>query len=161
MNARVPRSVRTVVEALQRDLPDGCRPRDRLTLVVKRVGEDETDHRELAERARTALAGEPACNARLGRLGAFDADGTPVVHLRVESPGLRALHHRLCRAFDPVPAIEGEAYVPHVTLGRGGDWSAVEALCERDVEPVEWTVSDLLLWSNRWREPVASLALGR
>ena len=160
LNARVPSAVETLARRLQPDLPDDCRPRDRLTLVVKRVGEGETDHRELAAYCREALAGEPACSACVAGLGAFDADGGPVVHLRVESPGLLALHRRLCRAFDPVPGIEGEEYAPHVTLGRGGDPEAARRFCERDVDPVEWTVSELLLWSNRWREPVATLPLG-
>nr|WP_282594590.1 2'-5' RNA ligase family protein [Halomarina salina] len=164
MNAPIPTAAETVVQELQTDLPADCRPRDRLTLVVKRVGEGETDHRELAARCRDALSGEPRCAARVAGVDVFDADdGGPVLHLRVDSPGLRALHRRLCRAFDPVPVIEGEDYVPHVTLGRGGDPDAVQRFRERydgQVDPVEWTVSDLLLWSNRWREPVATLPLG-
>nr|WP_233265082.1 2'-5' RNA ligase family protein [Halomarina oriensis] len=161
MNAPIPADVETVARELQADLPEGCRPRDRLTLVVKRVGEGETDHRELAGRAREALSGASASHARLGGVGTFGDENGPVVHLRVESPDLERLHRRLCRSFDPVPDIESENYVPHVTLGRGGDAGAGTSFCEREVEPVEWQVSDLLLWSNRWREPVTSLALGR
>ena len=160
LNAPVPSAVEALARRLQADLPDDCRPRDRLTLVGKRVGEGETDHRKLAARCREALAGERACAARVGALDAFDAGGGPVVFLRVESPGLVALHRRLCRTFDPVPDVEGDDYVPHVTLGRGGDPGAVRRFCEREVDAVEWTVSELLLWSNRWREPVATLPLG-
>jgi len=161
LNASVPPEVETIAREWQADLPGDWRPRDRLTLVVKRVGEGETDHRTLAGRAREALLGASPCRARLGSVGTFDADTGPVAYLRVEIPGLEALHRRLCRSFDAVPGIEGEDYVPHVTLGRGGDPDAVAALRERPVEPVEWTVSELLLWSNRWREPVATLPLGR
>jgi 2'-5' RNA ligase len=160
LNAPVPPEVETIARERQADLPGGWRPRDRLTLVVKRVGEGETDHRALARRASEALSGASPCRARLGGVGTFATGNGPVAYLRVDSPALERLHRRLCRSFDVVPGIEGEDYVPHVTLGRGGDPDAVAALRDREVEPVEWTVSDLLLWSNRWREPVASIPLG-
>jgi 2'-5' RNA ligase len=160
LNAPVPTEVETIARERQADLPGDWRPRDRLTLVVKRVGESETDHRALADRAREALSGASPCRARLGDPGTFAAENGPVAYLRVESPGLERLHRRLCRSFEPVPEIEGEDYVPHVTLGRGGDPDVLAARRERPAEPIEWPVSYLLLWSNRWREPVASIPLG-
>lgn len=158
LNAPLPDAVRAVARDLRTELPPGVRPRERPTLVVKRLGTG--GHRTLAERARGALAGASPCAARLDGLGTFDGGTGPVVHLTVESPGLRALHDRLCGTFDPVPGIEGDAYVAHVTLGRGGDPDAVAAFCEREVEPAEWIVETLLLWSARYREPVATIPLG-
>lgn len=158
LNAPVPERVRTLAATLRGDLPGGVRPRERPTLVVKRAGDG--DHRDLAARAREALRGASPCPARTAGLGSFEAGTGPVTYLAVESPGLLALHDRLCAHFDPVPDIEGEEYVPHVTLGRGGDPDAVAAFCERPVEPVEWTVDGLQLWSGRYREPVTTVSLG-
>ncbi|WP_254536132.1 2'-5' RNA ligase family protein [Halomarina litorea] len=158
LNAPVPESVRALAARLREDLPAGVRPRERPTLVVKRVGDG--DHRALADRTRAVLGDASPCPARIAGLGTFAAATGPVTYLAVESPGLRALHDRLCTSFDPVPDIEGEDYVPHVTLGRGGDPDAVRAFCERGVDPVEWTVSSLHLWSARYREPVTAIPVG-
>jgi 2'-5' RNA ligase len=159
LNAPLPDPVRAVARTLRSALPAGVRPRERPTLVVKRLGAG--DHRALADRARTPLSALSPAEARLGGLGTFESETGPVVHLAVESPGLHAIHDRLCATFDPIPGIEGAAYVPHVTLGRGGDPDTVAAFCERSVESVEWTVDELGLWSARYREPVTSLPLGR
>jgi len=160
LNAPLPPAVRRQAGELRADLPADVRPRERPTLVVKRVGEGDRDHRELAARARDVLDGVAPCAARTAGLDAFESSTGPVVHVTVESPGLRRLHERLCRAFDPVEGIEGDDYASHVTLGRGGDPAAVAAFCERSIDPVGWTVDALSLWSERYREPVAHLPLG-
>lgn len=159
LNAPLPPPVRRLAAALRGDLPAGVRPRERPTLVVKRVGENDSDPDRLVARAREVLGDCGPCAARIDGPGTFESPTGPVVHLTVEG-GLRRLHRRLCRGFDPIEGIEGDAYVPHVTLGRGGDPAAVAAFCERSVDRVAWIVGDLVLWSGRYREPVARLSLG-
>jgi len=83
----------------------------------------------------------------------------PVVYLAVESPGLRRLHRRLVERFGAVPGLEGDDYVPHVTLARGGDPAAAERAATRDVEPVAWTVSELEAWDAERREAIGRIDL--
>ena len=144
LNVPVPGEVSALASSLAREIPAArARPRDKHTLVVKRLGGAGHDaFARLAARARETLTGTPAFEARIAGVDYFPraaAGPSPVVYLAVESPGLVALHHRLCEAFDPVEDVEGDAYVPHVTVARGG---AVEA-AELSVDPVEWTVTEL------------------
>lgn len=158
LNAPLPPAVERLAAALRADFPEGVRPRERPTLVAKRIDRSEgADPGRLLARARGALeVGDSGpVEARTDALGTFEFSTGPVVHLIVGG-GLRRLHCRLCRAFDPVG---GAAYVPHVTPGRGGDPDAVAAFCERSVDPVAWTVDRLVLRSGRYREPVAGLSL--
>jgi 2'-5' RNA ligase len=70
---------------------------------------------------------------------------SPVVYLAVESPGLDDLHHRLVEFDRPVADLEGSDYTPHVTLARGGASERAQDLVARDIEEIEWTVSELQL----------------
>jgi len=156
LNAPVPSAVARLASGLAAGLHDAD-VRTRHTLVVKRLGNG--DRATVAGRVREALAGAPACEARVTGLDAFDdptAGRAPVVYLAVESPGLVRVHERLCEAFDRVAGLEGEAYVPHVTVARGGD---ARRLLDREVEPVTWTVDRLELWDPAYRETVESVAL--
>lgn len=122
------------------------RVRDDRTLVAKRL--PAGDAHRIEARARAALAGTPAFEARIDRVDWFEtaaAGPSPVVYLAVDSPGLARLHERLCGAFDPVDGIEGGAYTPHVTVARGGDPAAARRVLG-PVDPVEWTVTELWLW---------------
>lgn len=148
------------VSRLAAGLAANCRTADvrtRHTLLVKRLGESEP--RRLADRAREAVAGTAPFDARATGIGTFErpVSGTaPVVYLAIESPGLVALHGRLCGAFDPVPDLEGEAYVPHVTVARGGD---ARRILDAAVDPVTWTVERLALWDGTYGEPIESVSL--
>ena len=124
----------------------GVRVRDDRTLVAKRLPEGEP-HRVEA-RAREALSGTSPFEVRVDRVDWFaepTAGSGPVVYLAVESPGLWALHERLCRAFEPVTRLEGDDYTPHVTIARGGSLDAAKRMLG-PVEPVEWTVTELQFW---------------
>lgn len=155
LNVPLPPNVVQLARHLTAELPGTVRPRNRHTLVVKRLADPEV------EAVRRVLAETSAFGARITGLGTFDGDTGPVVYLAVESPGLVALHERLCDAADPIAGIEGPDYVPHVTLGRGGNPSDVAAFTDRDVPATEWTVDALVGWNATYREHVDRLPLGR
>ncbi|MES3516581.1 MAG: 2'-5' RNA ligase family protein [Natronomonas sp.] len=131
-------------------------PRDRHTLVVKRLGDGEP--RSLAATLRRRLAGTAPFPVRITGVELFRQPETPpapVAYLAIDSPPLERLHDRLCASFEPIPGIEGDAYVPHVTVARGGD---ADRLGGRSVD-VEWTVDSLFVWSGRYEESVERIAL--
>jgi hypothetical protein len=172
LNVPVPGEARRLADDLQPRLLDFDSVRNDHTLVVKRfpdsmLANGPPAHRlaTLRERLRPVISELPAVEAKITGIDSFDqpvrGDG-PVVYLSVESPGLRQIHHSLIDAFGAVEEIEGEAYTPHVTLARGGSAAAVaaaERLGNRDIEPVLWTVSELVIWDARHREPAARFGL--
>lgn len=163
LNVPVPGRVARLAEGLRPALTPFASVRERHTLVAKRLGEGAPV--ALESRLRRLLAGTPAFEVRTSELGTFrepTAGPGPVVYLAVESPRLRELHAELCAHFDPVAGIEGEDYVPHVTLARGGGEeadTAVDRLLETDVEPVAWTAGELLVWDARYDEVAARISL--
>jgi 2'-5' RNA ligase len=160
LNVPIPGRVERLAADLHPHLTAFESVRERHTLVLKRFEEGTPDL--LRERLRDPLAGAPAVEARVAGIDHFErpARGSgPVVYLAVESPGLRSLHGRLVDAFGAVEGIEDDAYVPHVTLARGGSLADAERLAAREIEPVSWTVSRLVLWSAEYREAVAEIRL--
>jgi len=61
--------------------------------------------------------------------------------------------------FEPIEGIEGDGYTPHVTISRGGPQEAVERLTEREIEPIEWVVDELIFWDATRSQPVSSVSL--
>lgn len=164
LNVPVPGEVSRLASELARELPAArARRREEHTLVAKRLGEgDGAAFRRLAALAREALTGTPAFEARVAGVDYFAeaASGpSPVVYLAVESPGLVSLHQDLARAFDPVEGLEGEAYVPHVTVARGGSVDAARRLAARDVDPIEWAVTELVFWDAGRGERAGTVSL--
>ena len=160
LNVPVPGAVARVAADLHPRLVAFESVRDRHTLVAKRFEAD--DRNRLRERLRDALRGVSPFEARVAGVDYFEraaAGPSPVVYLAVESPGLRSLHDRLVRTFGAAAGVEGDDYVPHVTLARGGDVADAERLAEASIEPVSWTVSELDLWSREYRESVESVRL--
>lgn len=164
LNVPVPSAVARLAGDLARDLP-GARPRDRgtHTLVCKRLGDGGVGgYHRLEARAREAVSGTAPFAARVTGVGQFAeavTDPSPVVYLAVESPGLCRLHERLCGTFDPVADLEADAYVPHVTVARGGSAERAARLCERTVDPVEWTVTELSVRDARRDRSVSTVSL--
>lgn len=164
LNVPVPSAVARLAGDLARDLPEArSRRRGEHTLVCKRLGRgDAATYHELEARAREALAGEPPFEVRVAGVDCFTEAATgasPVVYLTVESPGLEALHERLCDVFDTVDGIEGDDYVPHVTVARGGSVERAADLRERPFEPIEWTVPELAFWDAERSQSVSTVAL--
>ena len=155
-NAPVPKRV----SRLARGLASGCldaTPRDRHTLVVKRLGDGNPAG--LARLIRRELAGVGPFEARTDGIDVFRAPPVgrgPVAYLRIESPGLVECHRRLCAEVDPIDGIEGEAYVPHVTVARGGD---ADRLVGREFDDVTWTIESLSVWAAEYGEEVERISL--
>lgn len=163
LNVVVPGRLKRLAADLEPDLYGFDRVRERHTLIVKRFGEHTpAEYASLEERVRRTLSGAPAFEARATGIDAFKHPvwgPGPVVYLAIESPGLIALHRRLCGEFSAVEDIEGENYTPHVTLARGGSPERVRRLRERDIDPVTWTVSELALWDGTHGEVISRVSL--
>lgn len=191
LNVPIPPAVGRLADDLQPKLSGFDRVRNRHTLVCKRFGvadvtasagvsgsaaangdantDDDPPPRpaaldRLRDRLRRSLAPvDPFAVAVVG-VDAFEtpASGSgPVVHLVVESDALVRLHRRLCADYGAIEGIEGEAYVPHVTLARGGEPAAASRLVDAGVEfePIRWRVHALDLYDPDFREVAATLEL--
>jgi 2'-5' RNA ligase len=160
LNARVAPAISRLASELHPRLTPFDRLRERHTLVAKRF---ETDwFARLRERLRGTLRGTPAFEAQVTGIDYFEnppRGSGPVVYLAVESPGLRALHETLVAEFGAIDELEGAAYVPHVTLARGGSVADAERLAATAVDPVTWTVSQVQVWDARHREAAARISL--
>ncbi len=164
LNVSLPSSVTALAGELARELPRAqARPRGQHTLVVKRLGGgDHAAYARLEAQARDAVRGTDPFAVRVTGIEQFERAVTgpsPVVYLAVESPGLQALHERLCASFDPVPDMEGDSYVPHVTVARGGDPAAASRLTERALDPIQWRVEELVFFDAERGQPVSRVAL--
>lgn len=160
INVPVPGTVARLAGQLRPRLTPFERVRDRHTLVVKRFEEENLS--AIRKRIRRAIRPAPAFEARTAGLGYFADPPTgtgPVVYLRIESPGLVDLHDRLVEEFGAIDGLEGDDYVPHVTLARGGDVADARTLAALEVDDVVWTVSRLVLWDPTYREAVGSIRL--
>ena len=164
LNVPLPSAVTSLAGRLARELPRArARPRGEHTLVVKRLGDgDHAAYARLEERTREALRGTAPFEVRVTGVEQFETAATgpsPVVYLAVESPGLRALHERLCEAFDAFDGMEGDDYVPHVTIARGGEPAAAQRLLKRDIEPAEWAVDKLTFFDAERGQSVSRVSL--
>lgn len=148
LNVPVPSDVARLASDLAREIPGAEeRSRGRHTLVVKRLGTGgyESYHANEA-RVRELLTGQPPFAASVTGIDIFEeatSGNSPVIYLTVESPGLWDLHERLCEEFGALEGLEGEDYDPHVTIARGGPMDAARRMCDREVDPIEWTVDAL------------------
>lgn len=163
LNVPVPGRVAALATDLARSLPDAhARVRGTHTLGVKRLTSDDSYNR-LEARVRELLAGQPAFEVEITDLRYFSnapTGSSPVVYLAVESPELHRLHDHLTDSFDPVNTqIEGEGYTPHVTVARGGSFERAEEVTDQDIDPITWTVSELLFWDSVHNQSVSSVSL--
>jgi hypothetical protein len=180
VNVPLPPAVGRIANDLHPKLAGFDRVRERHTLACKRVDADDVvdpdaedghgpDRARGLERLRESLhpvlAGIDPFDAAITGIDAFEAPTAgpgPVVHLTVESGPLVRLHRRLCTVFDPVAGIEGDAYVPHVTLARGGepvDDAVLGALVDVDIDPIVWRVDALDLYDAAVREVAGRIDL--
>lgn len=164
LNAPVPAAVDRLVDDHADRLAAFETIRDVYTLVIKRFGPRAPAAVDaLARDLETVLAEWGPIEARITGFDAFsDPPGgpAPVLYLAVESPGLVALHEALIRTFGTVSSeIEGERYVPHITLARGGARTAIAPLTDREIDPIMWTIDEVTLWDARYDQPVSTFSL--
>jgi 2'-5' RNA ligase len=165
LNAPVPGEVERLASELFPSLTAFEQVRERHALLVKRLGDvpaARVGPDRLAERLRPVVSGTPAFEARISGIDYFaepPLGSAPVVYLAVECPELRRLHRRLVAEFGAVEDLEGESYVPHLTLARGGAVDAAAGLAETDIESITWTMSELWLWNQEFRESVRRIQL--
>lgn len=155
-NVPVPPELSRLARGLANECFDAT-ARDRHTLVVKRLGDGTPAN--LTRRIRSALAGFAPFEARASAVDVFRTPPVgrgPVAYLRVDAPPILEMHHTLCETFEPIDGIEGDDYVPHVTIARGGD---ADRLTGREFESITWTVNSLLIWSADYGETVERLSL--
>ncbi|MCU4743643.1 2'-5' RNA ligase family protein [Halobacteria archaeon AArc-m2/3/4] len=163
VNVPVPGRVRQIADDLFPELQGFQTVRDDHSCLLKRLGDADDDHvAQLQHRAHRALEGSPAVEARITGIDYFEAPplgSAPVVYLAVESPGLEGIHADLVEVFGATDGLEGEDYVPHVTLARGGDLEDARRVADRAIEPVQWTVSELEFWDGTYKLPVSRVSL--
>lgn len=158
LNVPVPGSIRRHVDTLRPLVGEDRRDH---TLVLKRLGND-AHSAGTRKRVRRALRDQPPFAVRLAGVGCFEdpASGdAPVAYLAIESPALVGLHEELCDVIEPIPGLEGAAYVPHITIGRVPSSTAIERLETRAPEPETWSVSELVFWDARHEETVGHVSL--
>lgn len=173
LNAPVPGRVHQLASSLYPELRAFERVREEHSLLAKRFSDDDrrsedrraVDDRRfdsVEQRVRRALSGAPAFEAAVTGIDYFEAppSGTaPVVYLAVESPGLERIHRRLVEEFGAFEGLEGEDYVPHVTLAREGDVADAEQVVDRAVERIEWTVGELYFKDARYDGTIGTISL--
>lgn len=189
LNVPLPPGVSRLADGLRPGLTGFDRVRERQTLVCKRFGVDDVCDGSggapparadaldcLRTDLRRPLAGTEPFEVAVTGVDAFEspsAGSAPVVYLAVESDGLVRLHRRLCAIFGAVEGIEGDDYVPHVTLARGWSDGQAESDGERvggvdgaldrlrgvAVEPVRWRVHALDWYDPATREVAATVEL--
>jgi len=165
LNVPVPGEVAALASDIARELPTArARNRGEHSLCVKRLDGNGTDtgYSRLEARSREVLADQDSFEVSVTGIGYFHRAviGTaPVVYLAVESPELRRLHGQLAAVFQLVEGIEGPEYTPHVTVARGGSRRNAERVADRTIEPVTWTVSELLFWDATSHQSVSTVSL--
>lgn len=161
LNVAVPGRVRELAHSLYPQLTAFSSIRDHHSILVKRLGDKETYPR-LAQRAREVLAGTPPIEAAITGIDYFPdppRGPAPVVYLAVDSPGLDTVHRKLVDELGAIPDLEGEDYTMHVTLARGGTEQAAERIAAESIEPITWTITELLFWDAHQARSIGTLSL--
>jgi 2'-5' RNA ligase len=159
LNVPLPGRVERLAADLEPRLTPLERVRERHTLVAKRLDADAT---RVESTVRPLLRDVRPFELSVTGVDYFETPARgrgPVVYLAVESPGLRRLHATLVDALGAIEGLEGDDYVPHVTLARGGSVADAERLAATSLDPVTWTASRLTVWSGRYRETVSRIDL--
>lgn len=166
LNAPVPEEVIGVCERYRDRLERFENTVDEHSLLAKRFhrrspGEIEQLGMELDER----LARWSPIPARIDGFDVFvdpPVGRGPVVYLTVMSPGLVSLHRELVDTYGTViSSIEGDGYVPHVTVARGGSRTAIAAITDVAFDPIDWSIDQLVLWDARYGQTIRSFELMR
>jgi hypothetical protein len=168
LNASVPGEGKRLASELFPRLVAFERVREEHTLLLKRFesagpNREGTELATLEKRVRSTLVGVSAFEARIAGIDCFEEPirgPGPVLYFTIESSGLDRVHRQLVAEFGAVAGLEGEAYTPHVTLARGGSIEAARKVMEGvEIDPIEWTVSELRFFDPRRRETIGRVPL--
>lgn len=148
LNVPLPPAVEGLAMDLHPKLSGFDRVRERHTLVCKRFGvEDVADIVGTGgvEGVADAVSGSGGVDPERPRPPKPDA--------------LVRLHRRLCAAYDAVEGIEDDAYVPHITLARGGEPNAdaVDRVLDISFDTIRWRTHALDLYDPEFREVAATV----
>jgi len=118
----------------------------------------------LREDLHPLLAGTDPFPVAVIGIDIFDAPASgsaPVLYLVIESDALVRVHRRLCAAYGAIAGIEGDDFVPHITVARGGnpEPGVVADLVGAEFEPIRWRVHALDLYDPEFREVAATIDL--
>lgn len=161
LNVAVPGRIRELANRLYPELQAFQSIRQDHSILVKRLGETD-DYPSLAHRTREAVTGTPPIEAAVTGIDYFETPPNgpaPVVYLIVESPGLDRLHSRLVEELGAIPELEGDDYTMHITLARGGAQKAAERLADQSIDPIRWTITELLFWDAHNSQRIGSISL--
>lgn len=161
LNATVPGTVEALAGELRGELLAFETIRDERSMLIKRLGELTSVPRH-AKQLRNTLADVGPITATVTGIDVFfdpPAGPGPVVYLAVDSPQLDAIHARLVETYGAVHQLEGSEYTMHITLARGGPESAARRLKTQSIEPITWTITELLLMRHAGTEVVDRIAL--
>lgn len=162
----------SAVGALRPSLPDAkWVPRDNAHLTIGFLGRVEDERVDgIAATLRGALAAKVPFTARLGGSGAFPAPRRArVIWAGLESEGdhLGSVATTCIRALEPLGfPPEARPWTAHVTIARLRTPADVSGVLPIALEPVEFAVKELTLFSSRLGrpapryEPVARIAFG-
>lgn len=163
VNVPIGGEVKRVISELHPELVSFDQVRDRHTLLCKRFDRDAVGSiDQLENELRMTLRGTQPFGVQIDGIGTFlepVSGSAPVVYLTVKSAELTRVHLALTDAFESVPGLEGTAYVPHITIARGGSEEAAKALANRDIGPISWTVNEIWLWDGKFGERIRSISL--
>lgn len=164
LNAAIPAAAIEQRDELLEHLESFETVRDPLTLVIKRFGTPDSTALSSLERSLGEVLNEwGPMRAEIDGIDLFmdpPSGPSPVIYLGVSSHGLEALHRDLVDRFGVVdPAIEGENYIPHITIARGGPRVAIDELRDISLETHQWTIETVMLWSSRHDKPVKQFSL--
>ncbi len=122
------------------------------TLVIKRFEKEDLDG-HIESEIKFLLENVEPFTVEIGNLEMFevaDRGTSPVLYIEVKSIGMKLIHETLVSVFGCVKGVEGENYIPHITIARG---SGVKNIDFSDFSgPTWWTAKTLEFWDGDKRK---------
>ena len=161
LNVSIPQNIVRAIEEVALGVRGWEEICEEPTLVIKRFEKRDLDGHVKSE-IRFLLESVEPFGIEIENLERFDVaekGSSPVLYLEVKSPEVKALHETLVDVFGSVEGVEGENYIPHITIARGGsgDYTVFSGLsCDTG-----WTVEMLEFWDRGERKKRSKIILGK
>ena len=159
LNVSIPQNIVRAIEEITLGVKGWEEICEEPTLVIKRFEKKDLDGHVKSE-IRFLLENVEPFGIEIGNLERFDVaerGSSPVLYLEVKSPEVKALHENLVDVFGSVEGIEGENYIPHITIARGGSGDYIEfsgLSCDTG-----WIVEMLEFWDRGERKKRSKIIL--